>query len=167
MSAALSNASADFTLGDVSVHLSCSSATELLTALAAFGKAPAANQPTITPPAPVADKPKAEAKPAATPAPTAAPQAQPEGNVSASTGTQASAQPAASGSAGAEGDFHQPIDYKVVQAKVLALSKKSREIALATLGKFTGVNGQPVDHGNKLQLHDYAAFVKAADEALA
>lgn len=147
MSALLAQATASFAFQGASVTLSCSSPEELIGALAKFGIA------------------SNDAKPAApvpsTPSPTAAPQAQ--GNVPASTGTQASALAAGSGSAGGE----QPaVDYKVVQAKVLALSKKSRDVAIATLAKFKGVNGQPVDHGNKLQLQDYAAFVQAADEAL-
>lgn len=171
MSAVLASASADFTLGDVSVHLACSSPTELLQALAAFGKAPAANDaPAATlPPNPMqqvaaAPKPTDAAKPAATPSPTQAPVA--EGNASASTGTPAGAPAAASGSAPA-GDA-PALNYDDVKKRVLALSKMTggREIVLGLLGAYKGVNGEPCDHANKLQLPDYAAFVAAADAKL-
>lgn len=102
-------------------------------------------------------------KPTATPAPTPAPQAQPEGNAAA-TPPPASA-PAAAGGSDAASD-EPAITYDQVKDRVLKLSKISREVTLKTLGQFKGVNGQPVDHGNKLQLADYPAFVKAADEAL-
>ncbi|HSV48338.1 MAG TPA: hypothetical protein VLJ58_21295 [Ramlibacter sp.] len=86
------------------------------------------------------------------------------GNASASTGTQASAPPAASGS---EPDADAPrYTYDDVKARVLALSKVRRELAVETLGAFKTVGGDKVDHGNKLQLPDYPAFIAAADKAL-
>jgi hypothetical protein len=101
-----------------------------------------------------ADKPKVEAKPAEQP-----------GNASASTSTQANARPAASGSeAGAEA---KRFTYDDVKARVLAMAKVSRDLATKTLGNFKTVGGDKVDHGNKLQLEDYPAFIEAADKALA
>ena len=156
MSALLAQATATFDYKGANVTLSCSSPTELIEALAKFGIATAAND---TP-----TKPKAA--PAATPAPTPAPQAQEAaGNGSASTGTPASAPAADSGSAAA-GDA-PTITYDHVKAKVLALSKVKRELAVETLGQFKTVGGDKVDHGNKLQLQDYPAFIAAADKALA
>ena len=109
------------------------------------------------------DQPAAnDTKPAATAAPTLT--KAPEGNAPASTATQASAQPAASGSEAAA-DAPRPT-YDDVKAKVLALSKVRRELAVETLGRFATVAGGKVDHGNKLQLEDYAAFIAAADAAL-
>lgn len=86
------------------------------------------------------------------------------GNASASTSTPASAQPAASGSeAAADGPR---FTYDDVKARVLALSKVRRELAIETLGAFKTVGGDKVDHGNKLQLPDYPKFIAAADAAL-
>jgi hypothetical protein len=82
----------------------------------------------------------------------------PAGNASASTGTQASAQGAASGSEAAA-DAPRPT-YDDVKARVLALAKIGRDKATAALAKFG------VDHGNKLKLEDYPAFLKHADEVL-
>ena len=87
-----------------------------------------------------------------------------EGNAPASTATQASAQPAAGGSEAAA-DTPRPT-YDDVKARVLALSKVRRELAVETLGAFKTVGGDKVDHGNKLQLEDYPAFIAAADKAL-
>ena len=58
-------------------------------------------------------------------------------------------------------------DYNEIKSRVLALSKVYQKLALATLGRFKGVSGEPVNHGNKLQLEDYPAFIAAADEELA
>jgi type IV secretory pathway TrbL component len=152
MSALLSAAaSASFTFHGASVSLSCSSPDELRKALATFGIGThAANDSAPT---------TAKAKPAATPA------AQPEGNASASTGTPAGAQPAAAGSA-ASGEGEKRPDYSDVTKRVLALAKIKKQLALETLGKFTGQNGQPADHGTKLKLEDYPAFLAAADQVL-
>lgn len=105
----------------------------------------------------------ASATPAATPAP-APTQAPATGNAPASTATPVSAPAAAAGSA-ASGEAKNPT-YDDVKAKVLALSKISRDKAMGVLGKFTGQNGQVVDHGNKLKLEDYASFIAAADAEL-
>lgn len=102
--------------------------------------------------------------PAATTTPTPAPSKAPEGNASASTTTQASAPPAASGSEAA-GDAPR-FTYDDVKNRVLALSKVRRELAVETLGAFKTVAGDKVDHGNKLRLEDYPAFIAAADKAL-
>src|SRR5205085_3905837 len=96
MSAQLANASADFTIGDVAVHLSCSSATELLEALRAFGKAPAANDA-----APVKETTAGKPKPAATPAPAAATAS---AGSSATPTVASSAQAAAAPAAGEAGN---------------------------------------------------------------
>ena len=171
MSAALASASADFTLGDVSVHLACSSPAELLQALAAFGKAPAANDT----PAPAGVTPAGNAKPASTAQAPAGTSSQPQGagasageqgNVGASTGTPAGAQPAASGSVPAS-DV-PAIAYKEVSDRVLAISKlpSGRETVLGLLKGYTDAAGQPCDHGKKLQPQDYAAFIAAADSVL-
>jgi hypothetical protein len=143
MSAQLASASAVFQFNEATVTLACGSPTELLAALASFGKAPspAAANDAKTADKP-ADKPKAEA-PKATPAPTSAP---------------ASAPAAASGSESA-GDAPRPT-YDDVKARVLALAKKDRALATEALAKFG------VDHGNKLKLEQYADFIKAADEML-
>lgn len=86
------------------------------------------------------------------------------GNAPASTATQASAQPAAGGS---EAAADAPrFTYDDVKNRVLALSKVRRELAVETLGAFKTVAGDKVDHGNKLRLEDYAAFIAAADKAL-
>lgn len=159
MSAVLSNASADFTFGGASIHLAMASPQELIEALAKFGIKTAAND---TPVGAAPQPTTAKEKPAATPAPTAAPAA--EGNASASTGAQAGAQDANAGS-GQAADA-PTVTYDQVRDRVLALSKVSKDLALETLGLFTGVGGAKVDHGNKLQLHDYPAFVKAADAKL-
>jgi hypothetical protein len=92
-------------------------------------------------PKPETEKPKADSpKP---PAPTSAP---------------ASVPPAVSGSEpAAEGP--RPT-YDDVKARVLALAKINRTKATEALGKFN------VDHGNKLKLEDYPAFIKLADEML-
>jgi hypothetical protein len=92
------------------------------------------------------------------------PQEQP-GNASASTNTQASAPPAASGSEPAADA--KRFTYDDVKARVLAMAKVSRDLATKTLGNFKTVGGDKVDHGNKLQLEDYPAFIEAADKALA
>lgn len=57
-------------------------------------------------------------------------------------------------------------DYGEIKAAVLALAKVNQEVAKATLAQFTGESGAPVDHGNKLKLEDYAAFLAAAKVAL-
>lgn len=57
-------------------------------------------------------------------------------------------------------------NYNDIRARVLAMAKISQDTALGVLKQFTGVNGQPVDHGNKLQLPDYPAFIAKADEVL-
>lgn len=86
------------------------------------------------------------------------------GNVSASTAPPASAPPAASGS---EPAAEAPrFTYDDVKARVLALSKVKRELAIETLSQFKTVGGDKVDHGNKLQLPDYPAFIAAADKVL-
>lgn len=89
----------------------------------------------------------------------------PAGNASASTGTQASALPAASGSAA--GGEDKRFNYDDIKDRVLKLAKLSRDTAVGLLKEFKGVNGQPVDNANKLQLQDYSAFVAKADEILA
>lgn len=159
MSAVLSNAQATFTFAGANIHLAMASPQELIEALAKFGIQTAAND------APKAETPKPTSapKPAATPAPTAAPVA--GGNASASTATPASAPPADAGSAPA-GDPAVVPTYDDVRQRVLALSKISRETCLGILGQFKGVSGAAVDHGNKLQLPDYAAFIAAADKVL-
>lgn len=97
--------------------------------------------------------------------PTAEPQAKAQtagnaaGNAPAPTPAPASVPPAVSGSeAAAEGK--RPT-YDDVKARVLALAKLSRDHATKALAKFG------VDHGNKLKLEDYPAFLKHADEVLA
>jgi hypothetical protein len=107
-------------------------------------------------------------KPAATPAPapTAAPQAQPEGNASASTGTQASAQAAAGGSAPSADTPTYTYDQVAQRVKDLCKKPGGREKCLALLATFKGVSGDKVDHGNKLQLADYASFIAQADKLI-
>lgn len=83
------------------------------------------------------------------------------GNAPATTAAPASAPPADSGSEAA-GSF----TYDDVKARVLALAKVNRELAQQTLAQFKTVAGAAVDHGNKLQLPDYPAFIAAADKAL-
>lgn len=95
----------------------------------------------------------------AAPAPKPETKAKPEGNVPASTATQASAPPVSAGSEAPAADVKVP-DYNDVKARVLALAKVSRELATKVLGQFG------VDHGNKLQLEQYGAFIAAADAAL-
>lgn len=153
MSAVLAGASAVFSYQGASVTLSCSSPEELKNALATFGIGAANDTPT----------PKKD-KPAATPAPTPAPH--PQGNASASTGTQASAPPADSGSA-AGGEAQRPT-YKEVSERITTLCKKpgGREKCLALLATFTGMSGQPVDHGNKLKLEDYPSFIEKIDATI-
>lgn len=151
MSAQLAGASAIFTYaGTASVTLSCSTPEELKSALAIFGVGAAAN----------------DAKAAATPAP--APAA--AGNASASTGTPAGAQAASAGSEASGDEGASPITYKEIAEKVTTMVKHpkiGRDATLALLAKFKGINGQPIDHGNKLQLPDYPAFIAAADAELA
>jgi hypothetical protein len=168
MSAVLAQATATFASNGASITLSASNADDLIASLAKFG---------IAVGAPAANDTKANtakgATPTATTAPTPAPTKTPEptaGNASASTGTQASAPAAASGSAPAgeaPADERPRYSHDDIKNKVLALAKKSRELALTTLGQFKNMKGEPVDHGNKLKLEDYAAFIAAADKALA
>jgi hypothetical protein len=158
MSAVLSppnSFSADITLANgVDVRVRASTLADLSQVVGRLQPTEAANDANT-----VAASPKPAATPAATSAPAAA------GNVPASTATPASAPAAVSGSAPAGDEPH--FNYDDVKARVLKLSKVSREVTLSTLGQFTGVNGQPVDHGNKLQLPDYPAFIAAADKVLA
>jgi hypothetical protein len=139
MSAQLAGASAVFTYQGASVTLSCSSPTDLKDALATFGIGAAAN-----------DSGKTQKPPASSPAPAAA------GNASASTGTQASAPAAGAGSAPSGGEA-TPITYNEIRDRVLALSKVSRDTAVKALAHFK------VDHGNKLPLEQYAAFMAHTD----
>lgn len=166
MSAQLVNATATFNYQGASVTLACSSPTELLSALAQFGLAANDAPASLTGETPSAARPTPPTV-SPTPAPTSAPVAQAAaGNAPASTPTPASAQPAASGSASG-GDAHG-ITYDQVRDKTLAMVKVcGRETAAAVLGKFKTVAGAAVDHGNKLQLPDYPAFITAAKEALA
>lgn len=99
-------------------------------------------------------------KPAATPAPAAAA----AGNASASTGTQASAQGAGAGSAATGGDAPK-YTYQDIATRITTLCKKTggRDKCMALLKSFTGQNGQPADHGNKLKLEDYPAFTQKID----
>lgn len=153
MSAVLSNAQATFTFAGASIHLATSSPEELIEALAKFGIKTAANDTPIPP----------TVKPVATSTPLGSVTSA-QGNVSASTGTQAGAPDANAGS-GQAGD-KPTVTYDEVRNRVLALSKIDKNLALETLGQFTGVSGAKVDHGNKLQLPDYAAFIAAADKKL-
>jgi hypothetical protein len=75
--------------------------------------------------------------------------------------------PAESTVAPATGDEPARPTYDDIKRAVLALAKISPETAKATLAKFTGQNGQPCDHGTKLKLEDYPAFLKAAEEVTA
>lgn len=149
MSALLATASATFDFKGANITLACSSAQELLDALNRFGIQTAAANDTSTA-ATKAPKPPAASAASPTPAPTSAP---------------APAPAAASGSA--SGGETKAITYDDVKDRVLKLSKIRRELALEVLGKFTGPNGQPADHGNKVKLEDYPAFVAAADTAIA
>jgi hypothetical protein len=111
---------------------------------------------------------KPQAAPAATPAPapTAAPQVQPEGNASASTGTQASAQAATGGSAPSADTPTYTYDQVAQRVKDLCKKPGGREKCLGLLATFKGVSGDKVDHGNKLQLADYASFITQADKLI-
>jgi hypothetical protein len=98
-----------------------------------------------------------DAAPVRAPKPSSTPAA---GNVASTADTQATAPGAASGSAeGAEGGARPT--YDDVKARVLKLAKINRETAAGALGKFG------VDHGNKLKLEQYPAFIAHADELLA
>ncbi len=58
-------------------------------------------------------------------------------------------------------------DYKEIVRCVNALAKKGgNPLALKVLGQFKTVGGDQVNHGNKLQLTDYVAFIEAAEGAL-
>ncbi len=58
-------------------------------------------------------------------------------------------------------------DYKEIVRCVNALAKKGgNPLALKVLGQFKTVSGDQVNHGNKLQLSDYAAFIETAEGAL-
>lgn len=149
MSAQLATASAVFSYQGASVTLACGSPEELKAALATFGVGQAANEPVTTKPA------------VATPA--EKPQAQPAGNASASTGTQASAQGATGGSAASAETPTYTYDQVAQRVKDLCKKTGGREKCLALLATFKAVSGQPVDHGNKLQLPDYASFIAQAD----
>lgn len=107
-----------------------------------------ATVPAVEKPAP---KTEAPGKPttAASAAVTAAP---------AQSTTAPSPGPAAASSA----DAAPKHDYKEIQAAVLALAKVDPAIAKKTLAKFTGQNGEPCDHGTKLKLEDYPAFLAQA-----
>lgn len=183
MSAVLAGASAVFEYKGASVTLSCSSPTELKNALATFGIGTAANDSLAPPPPdgytpptrPDTPKPQGNASPSpaptaqatagSSPAPAAASGASAgsAGNASASTGTQASAPAAASGSAAA-GDASAPT-YQDVSARITTLCKKpgGRDKCLKLLATFTGQNGQPADHGNKLKVEDYPVFIQKID----
>jgi hypothetical protein len=56
--------------------------------------------------------------------------------------------------------------YDDVKRAVLAMAKISGDKALATLKSFTGQNGEPCDHGTKLKLEDYPAFLAKAQLVL-
>lgn len=159
MSAQLASAHASFSYGTASINLSMGSPEELIAALAKFGiQTPANDTPARSPHGASTSKPDPKAdKPAA----------QPEGNAPASTGTQASAPPAAGGSAAAGETVTHTYTYDHVKDRVLKLSKVKRELAIEVLGAFKTVGGDKVDHGNKLQLPDYPAFIAAADAKLA
>lgn len=88
-------------------------------------------------------------------------------STSAAAATPA-ASPAASPATAATPAADEPTrpTYDDVKRAVLALAKISSDTAKATLAKFTGQNGQPCDHGTKLKLEDYPAFLAAADEQL-
>lgn len=72
----------------------------------------------------------------------------------------------AAGSGSESGDDAPKYTYDDVKDRVLKLAKISRETATKTLGAFKTVGGDKVDHGNKLQLPDYPAFIAAADKAI-
>ena len=58
-------------------------------------------------------------------------------------------------------------DYKEIVRCVNALAKKGgNPLALKVLGQFKTVSGDQVNHGNKLQLTDYVAFIETAEGAL-
>ena len=58
-------------------------------------------------------------------------------------------------------------DYKEIVKCVNALAKQGgNALALKVLGQFKTVSGDTVNHGNKLQLSDYMAFINATWEAL-
>jgi hypothetical protein len=50
--------------------------------------------------------------------------------------------------------------------KDLCKKPGGREKCLALLATFKGVSGDKVDHGNKLQLADYASFITQADKLI-
>lgn len=91
--------------------------------------------------------------------------AQPAGDAAPSGKSETtSSQPAAASSSSTD-EPARPT-YDDVKKAVLALAKISPDTAKATLAKFTGQNGQPCDHGTKMKLEDYPAFLAAADEHL-
>lgn len=77
-----------------------------------------------------------------------------------------SAASAASSQASASTDEAPRPTYDDVKKAVLAMAKISGDKALATLKSFTGQNGEPCDHGTKLKLEDYPAFLAAAAKVL-
>jgi hypothetical protein len=84
-----------------------------------------------------------------------------------STPTPASAPAAvASSQASASTDEAPRPTYDDVKKAVLAMAKISGDKALATLKSFTGQNGEPCDHGTKLKLEDYPAFLAKAQLVL-
>jgi DNA-binding transcriptional MocR family regulator len=53
--------------------------------------------------------------------------------------------------------------YDEIKAAILAMSKIDQSVtAKRVLAQFKGQSGEPCDHGNKLKLEDYAAFLAAA-----
>lgn len=117
-------------------------------------------EPVKAEPAKPKAEPKKEAaaqveKPAATPA-AAAPSPSPSESAASAASSQASA---------STDEAPRPT-YDDVKKAVLAMAKISGDKALATLKSFTGQNGEPCDHGTKLKLEDYPAFLAAAAKVL-
>jgi hypothetical protein len=91
--------------------------------------------------------------------------AQVEKSTPAATATAAATSTATPTSAPASVASEGPT-YNEVKAAVLALAKVDQALAMSTLAKFTGQNGEPCNHGTKLKLEDYPKFIAAANEAL-
>ena len=94
--------------------------------------------------------------------------------VSAQSESATGAASAQQSSAGSTTDSNKAVaqlgatpDYKEIVRCVNALAKKGgNPLALKVLGLFKTVSGDQVNHGNKLQLTDYVAFIETAEGAL-
>lgn len=154
------------------VHINTTSLDALLKTLAQFGYKPSDTGTSMTSVGEAVDlakravKQKEAAAQVEKPAASAAANQSPVSPPASGTETAASHAAAPSTNGVPSGDEPARPTYDDVKKAVLALAKISPDTAKATLAKFTGQNGQPCDHGTKLKLEDYPAFLAAANEHL-